>query len=107
MIRRGSPPQGGRAQAALAGAANGRAWQLYVHVPFCERKCHYCDFTIALAGPEERHARFLGALEREMERHSARFATVLFQTVYLGGGTPSLSSGHGAWYGPGQSGDAV
>jgi oxygen-independent coproporphyrinogen-3 oxidase len=67
---------------------------LYVHVPFCKKKCHYCNFTIALSGSQERHGTFLAALERESLRHHGRFKDVSFETVYLGGGTPSsLRSG--------------
>ncbi len=62
---------------------------LYIHVPFCKKKCHYCNFTIALSGPEARHAEYLEALDREASRHYERFKGVLFETVYLGGGTPS------------------
>jgi oxygen-independent coproporphyrinogen-3 oxidase len=62
---------------------------LYVHVPFCKKKCHYCNFTIALSGSEEHHGLFLAALERETQRYRERFKEVLFETLYLGGGTPS------------------
>jgi len=62
---------------------------LYVHIPFCKKKCHYCNFTIALSGSEESHGNYLAALEREVETRRPRFKDVLFETVYLGGGTPS------------------
>lgn len=58
---------------------------LYVHVPFCRSKCAYCDFYSITD-----HARvdaFLEALSREMEHHRG-FAPA-FDTVYVGGGTPS------------------
>jgi oxygen-independent coproporphyrinogen-3 oxidase len=61
---------------------------LYIHIPFCLSKCSYCDFyssTSVTALPL-----FLGALSREMEAYSPRFGA--FDTVYLGGGTPSLLS---------------
>ena len=62
---------------------------LYVHVPFCRGKCHYCDFysiaDISLVPV------YLEALERETRLYQGRFAT--FDTLYLGGGTPSLLSG--------------
>lgn len=63
---------------------------LYIHIPFCKKKCHYCNFTIALSGSEESHGLFLSALEKEAEVRRPRFKDVLFETVYLGGGTPSV-----------------
>jgi oxygen-independent coproporphyrinogen-3 oxidase len=61
---------------------------LYIHIPFCLSKCHYCDFysqTSISAIPD-----FLEALFKEMEMYRNRFLP--FETVYLGGGTPSLLS---------------
>jgi len=58
---------------------------LYLHVPFCVRKCAYCDFAsrpIADGGVE----RYLSALERELALRPADFAP---STVYIGGGTPT------------------
>ena len=62
---------------------------LYIHVPFCARKCGYCDFySVPLAGgrPAEE---YLGALERECEGLPEGFAP---ETVFLGGGTPTVLS---------------
>jgi oxygen-independent coproporphyrinogen-3 oxidase len=59
---------------------------LYIHIPFCLSKCHYCDFyssTSLSALPD-----FLDALCKEMEMYHKRFNS--FDTVYIGGGTPSL-----------------
>lgn len=59
---------------------------LYVHIPFCLRKCNYCDFysvTSLFAIPD-----FLEALFKEMKMYRYRFDP--FDTVYIGGGTPSL-----------------
>jgi oxygen-independent coproporphyrinogen-3 oxidase len=61
---------------------------LYVHVPFCERKCEYCDFysieSRALLG------RFVEAVRREITESAVRCAGLIVDTVYFGGGTPSL-----------------
>lgn len=59
---------------------------LYIHVPFCLSKCPYCDFysTISLSAVPD----FLQGLFKEMERFRHRFDP--FDTVYIGGGTPSL-----------------
>jgi oxygen-independent coproporphyrinogen-3 oxidase len=61
---------------------------LYIHIPFCLSKCLYCDFyslTSISAVPD-----FLDALFKEMKMYHNRFDS--FDTVYLGGGTPSLLS---------------
>jgi len=63
---------------------------LYIHVPFCKKKCHYCNFVIAAAGSAERHARFLSALEGEAAHRRASFRNISFDTLYIGGGTPSV-----------------
>lgn len=57
----------------------------YVHVPFCRRRCGYCDFAL-VAGRDELVDRFFAALDRELGR-LARPLDV--DTLYLGGGTPS------------------
>ena len=62
---------------------------LYIHVPFCRKKCHYCNFVIAPAGPDASHRVFLDALEKEATHAAPRFSETIFDTVYLGGGTPS------------------
>jgi len=63
---------------------------LYIHIPFCAKKCHYCDFVIAAGAPEDERGAFLDALEREISRAAETAAAAIFETVYLGGGTPSL-----------------
>ena len=63
---------------------------LYVHVPFCSRICPYCDFAVTPlggAGPD-RFARYRRALLREVELRAAPLGA---DTVYFGGGTPSLA----------------
>jgi oxygen-independent coproporphyrinogen-3 oxidase len=64
---------------------------LYLHLPFCSAICPYCDFSV-LTGSTERRARFTTALRREIGSWSEReFAGgAAFDSVYLGGGTPSL-----------------
>lgn len=65
---------------------------LYVHVPFCERVCPYCDFAVvrtpALAAEAER--RFVDALLRELAARAEAFLGLRLETLYFGGGTPSL-----------------
>jgi oxygen-independent coproporphyrinogen III oxidase len=67
---------------------------LYIHFPFCVRKCLYCDFN-SLAGSEIPHAEYTDSLIREMElRRNLLPAGVKASTLYLGGGTPSLLEPH-------------
>lgn len=62
---------------------------LYVHIPFCHKKCHYCNFVITGSGSESKHAGFLDALTLEMASYREKFQNTVFDTLYLGGGTPS------------------
>ncbi len=68
-----------------------KAKHLYVHVPFCARRCTYCDFSIAVRRTVP-VARYLSALSLEIARADARGN---YSTVYLGGGTPSKLGGEG------------
>ncbi|MGV8079618.1 MAG: radical SAM family heme chaperone HemW [Syntrophales bacterium] len=60
---------------------------LYIHVPFCRAKCAYCGFY-SLPGMEREIPRFLEALRRETAFYRRFFRS--FDTIYFGGGTPSL-----------------
>jgi len=60
---------------------------LYVHVPFCVKKCRYCDFY-SIEGGGELIGRYLAALEKEMFLYSEYLQKV--KTVYIGGGTPTV-----------------
>lgn len=59
---------------------------LYIHIPFCEKKCFYCDFYSVTDHSQIPY--FLAALQKEMQLAS-RLSPV-FDTVYIGGGTPSI-----------------
>jgi oxygen-independent coproporphyrinogen-3 oxidase len=69
---------------------------LYVHIPFCEHKCIYCDFYSIAPGEGAGHSelptgRFLGALKKEIDlRGQAASPAITYDTVFFGGGTPSL-----------------
>jgi oxygen-independent coproporphyrinogen-3 oxidase len=62
---------------------------LYVHVPFCTTKCHYCDFY-SLAGHLEEAEPFLAAIEREAAIQADHFGRISPTTIFIGGGTPTL-----------------
>jgi oxygen-independent coproporphyrinogen-3 oxidase len=62
---------------------------LYVHIPFCKHKCGYCDFN-AYAGMDRLMPDYVDALERELVFARERYPFQQLETVYLGGGTPSL-----------------
>lgn len=69
------------------------AWKkdlrLYVHVPFCVRKCSYCDF---LSGPSDDKTidSYFKALYREIRSYKGRAKDYLVSSIFIGGGTPSL-----------------
>ena len=60
---------------------------LYIHIPFCVKKCEYCDF-LSFSGCENYFDEYISALLREMEKHQG----TEFDTVFIGGGTPSVLS---------------
>jgi oxygen-independent coproporphyrinogen-3 oxidase len=65
---------------------------LYLHVPFCARACPYCDFDFEIAGDAGRIDAWIDGLERERVGRASALERVSFDTVYVGGGTPSLLS---------------
>jgi len=62
---------------------------LYLHWPFCQSKCPYCDFNSHVAGRIDQ-TRWLRAFEAEIERIGALTEGRVLNTVFFGGGTPSL-----------------
>ncbi len=62
---------------------------LYVHIPFCAVRCHYCDFN-TYAGLERLYAPFTDALVAEIERAGAARGRPDVRTVFIGGGTPTV-----------------
>lgn len=72
------------------------ARHVYVHVPFCRRRCTYCDFSIAVRRTVP-VARFVAAVAAELRLAFGAAPTTAapLSTLYLGGGTPSLLGGEG------------
>ncbi|MCM1184520.1 MAG: radical SAM family heme chaperone HemW [Roseburia sp.] len=62
---------------------------LYIHIPFCVQKCVYCDFLSAPATDDTRRA-YLDALKRELACEADTYRECEVDTVFFGGGTPSL-----------------
>jgi len=63
---------------------------LYVHIPFCRRRCHFCAFYLEIARPD-RMAQFHSALIQEMSLHRRQESLDprALQSIYFGGGTPT------------------
>jgi len=70
--------------------AAGIPLSLYVHLPWCVRKCPYCDFNSHRAGDAPPRQRYVDALAADIRGESKRAAERVIDTIYLGGGTPSL-----------------
>ena len=61
---------------------------LYVHIPFCVSKCSYCDFA-SIPANQKTINDYTKALCKEISMHKAAFSNDVFDTVFIGGGTPS------------------
>ena len=62
---------------------------IYIHIPFCTIKCIYCDFY-SITDQEKTIPRFVSAIQREIEICSNDTGDWMFDTIFIGGGTPSL-----------------
>ena len=68
----------------------------YIHIPFCRHRCGYCNFTV-LAGRQDLHRSYLNALKAEL---ALLGEPVEVDTVYLGGGTPTVVRAAGSRVAP-------
>ena len=66
-----------------------RNLELYLHIPFCVRKCNYCDFFSASGTPKEQ-VDYVSAMIQEIQSYQELSGEYEVQTIFLGGGTPSL-----------------
>lgn len=62
---------------------------LYIHIPFCSSKCDYCDFVSFCMGESEQ-VNYLNALLKEIDLRANEFKGKVFDTIFIGGGTPSI-----------------
>jgi putative oxygen-independent coproporphyrinogen III oxidase len=89
------PPPDGRLPTSVRDAARGVPFGIYVHVPFCQTRCGYCDFNTYTA-PELGAGISRGSyvdtvlLELRLARHVLRDVGPLASTVFFGGGTPTI-----------------
>ncbi len=65
---------------------------LYVHIPWCVRKCPYCDFNSHAANGDLPESAYVSALLADLEQDLPRVSGRTIETVFIGGGTPSLFS---------------
>ena len=61
---------------------------LYIHIPFCVKKCNYCDFLSAPANKQVQIA-YMETLQKEIEEKATEYKEYCVDTIFVGGGTPS------------------
>ena len=66
--------------------------ELYLHIPFCESKCKYCDFLSASADSSA-HKAYVDKLVEEIRAQGSNYKGYQVNTIFIGGGTPSILSG--------------
>lgn len=75
--------------AAFNSSPSGRlGGALYIHIPFCKQACHYCDFHFSTS--LKKKDEMLAALLAELQLRKDEFKNQTVETIYFGGGTPSL-----------------
>lgn len=62
---------------------------VYIHIPFCMKKCFYCDF-VSYANNEDMIEKYIKALEKEIKIKAEENKLLKINTIYIGGGTPSF-----------------
>ena len=71
---------------------NQKELELYIHIPFCVKKCSYCDFLSAPATEQTKEA-YMAALFAEIVGRTKDYKERIVTSIFIGGGTPSLLSG--------------
>ncbi|MGI9552302.1 MAG: radical SAM protein, partial [Aurantibacter sp.] len=61
---------------------------IYIHIPFCKQACHYCDFHFSTS--MKKKEAMVSAIQRELVLRKNEFSDELVETIYFGGGTPSV-----------------
>ena len=70
---------------------------LYVHIPWCVKKCPYCDFNSHKAGTELPEQAYVDALLEDLRASLALVQARRLTSIFFGGGTPSLLSAGASW----------
>ena len=65
--------------------------ELYIHIPFCVRKCAYCDF-LSFTADEQMQRDYVHALQKELDYYGEKYKDRVVSTIFVGGGTPSWLS---------------
>lgn len=68
---------------------NKKPLSIYLHIPFCVRKCYYCDF-LSVPAEEAVWKRYVDCLITEIQAEAPKYTDYEVQTLFIGGGTPSL-----------------
>lgn len=68
---------------------------IYIHIPFCNTKCHFCDYTVYINSSDDMKAQYVDALCQEIRSfpENRAFPGFKIDAVYIGGGTPGVLSG--------------
>jgi oxygen-independent coproporphyrinogen-3 oxidase len=61
---------------------------IYIHIPFCKQACHYCDFHFSTSMKKKEE--MVLAIAKEIEMRAGEFDSAIVETIYFGGGTPSV-----------------
>lgn len=69
---------------------------IYIHIPFCKQACHYCDFHFSTS--LKKKDEMVLALAKEIELRKSEFKDEVVETIYFGGGTPSILAIHDIRY---------
>ncbi|MBV7269617.1 radical SAM family heme chaperone HemW [Winogradskyella luteola] len=73
---------------SLLGKLKAASGGIYIHIPFCKQACHYCDFHFSTS--LKKKDELVNALVKELELRKNEFKGTTVETIYFGGGTPSL-----------------
>lgn len=79
-------------ESTLSGLTNPPPLSLYIHIPWCVKKCPYCDFNSHESRTEIPEKRYVAALIADLEQSAPRVYGRKIKSVFFGGGTPSLFS---------------
>jgi len=74
--------------ASFSGELEGASASIYIHIPFCKQACHYCDFHFSTS--MKKKDELIQCIAKELELRKEELQNQTIETIYFGGGTPSL-----------------